>query len=124
MCTKISIEDVRTRLTELYKGIFTFPYLDKEYVNTKGKITLVCPIHGPHHRYVNSLMFKHSGCALCKPIRRSFQAFYGRKITSSDMDKLYTFIAENGPIPPETFTNQVKLNNLFKKFYRKIMGYE
>ena len=62
-----SIETVKKELKEIHGDKYEFPYIEKEYVNNKSKITAICKIHGEFKTTLNRLL-KGCGCKRCADI--------------------------------------------------------
>ena len=59
-----SYEEVLNKLNILYGEKYTFPNFQKEYFNSKSKITVFCHHHGEFMSTVNKLLSNH-GCPKC-----------------------------------------------------------
>lgn len=123
MSVKLPIDVVKSKLNNIFGGCFTFPYLDKEYKDSKSRVTLICPIHGETTKILNSLMHKNNGCTGCKPLRRTMDAFFGKRVSNEDMSSFYSYVTSKQPLPDETFTNKHKFTQLLKQYHRSIMNF-
>jgi hypothetical protein len=123
MCLPITVSEARERLEALYKGLLTFPHLEEEFTNSRSNITVICPIHGSQMRLLNNVLNQQKGCMHCKNIRKTFQAYLGRKLTNNDMVELYTYIRDVEPVTVDDLNTSKKTTDFLKRFYRHKMNY-
>lgn len=57
-------EQVLEDLKQIHNNKYSFPYIDEEYVNSRSKITALCPKHGKFVISINKLISGH-GCIKC-----------------------------------------------------------
>lgn len=59
-----SCDTVMKQLTDVHGDKYTFPYIKKEYFDSKSKITAICPKHGGFKISISKLLRKQ-GCSKC-----------------------------------------------------------
>ena len=57
-------EQVLEEFRKIHGDRYQYPFIDKEYVNNKSKITMICPVHGEFKMTANKHL-KGQGCDKC-----------------------------------------------------------
>lgn len=61
---RLKIDELYQRFGEIHNNFYTYPKLEKEYVNNRSLITIVCPIHGEFKQRAMKHLKGH-GCPKC-----------------------------------------------------------
>jgi hypothetical protein len=64
------MEQFKLKATLLHKRKYTYPEVEKEYVNAKTKITIICPDHGEFKQTPDNHL-QGNGCKECGKVKRS-----------------------------------------------------
>lgn len=93
MSTKLAIEDVRSRLFDIFGDSFTYPHLDTEYRTVNSKVTAICPIHGPmFKKTLTSLLHQKTGCKKCSTLLKLITLGIGEIRARKEMIRFYGFL--------------------------------
>lgn len=125
MRTKLTLATIRDKIKTIFGDSFDFPYLEQEFQNTSSVITMVCPIHGPTKKKLNSIINLKAGCRHCSQLKKAMTVYFGYKQSPQEMQDFYTFVRAQGlirqPIFP-TKTNHAQLMSLYSQ-HRLKSGY-
>ena len=62
---KNSIDKIKNEIYKVHGDKYQYPYLENEYVTSKSKITIICPIHGEFKQSYNKHVNREQGCPIC-----------------------------------------------------------
>jgi len=75
------LDKVLSEIKRIHGDKYEYPNIESEYVTSKSKLTIICPIHGEFHQSYNKHVSHHHGCPLCD------ESYY-EKQTAQTLDDL------------------------------------
>jgi hypothetical protein len=65
IASRLSIIEVRNRLSDVYGDLYTYPELENEWVDSKSFITISCKQHGNFKQKLHDHLKSETGCPQC-----------------------------------------------------------
>ena len=107
---RLGVDNILSKFKERHGDKYQYPYIDKEYVNNRSKITIVCPIHG----VFKQIAMKHlqgQGCPYCheSKLEKEIGNFLERNKIEYEKQKKFEWLKFNKPLSLDFFLPKYKI---------------
>ena len=81
---KNSIDKIKNEIYRVHNDKYQYPYLESEYVTSKSKLTIICPLHGEFKQSYNKHVSHQQGCPICSESK--YENYINRLLSDNNIN--------------------------------------
>ena len=91
---QMSTDEFLKKVRDDFEDSFEFPFLHRELLSVRSRITMVCALHGEIKKSAAGILYRKTGCPKCASLRQTISQTTNTKHANEMMIRFYRFVRD------------------------------